>query len=144
MPGEIVRDPSGIDRSTRPSDNRFYWLSTEQIDDRNLGDHASKTWSPKFLPATFQANLSLGNKSEKDGSAKIWNRANLRVSGVRQLSFWITPGMMDLSKPLVIHVNGQQVGGQRHIEPSLQTLLEQLYLTGDRQRLFVARIDLRL
>jgi hypothetical protein len=66
------------------------------------------------------------------------------VSGLKQLTFWITPGMMDFSKPLQLNVNGQFIGGHRKIAPSLETLLEEVYRTGDRQRLFVARIDLRL
>jgi pimeloyl-ACP methyl ester carboxylesterase len=131
-------------RSTRQSDNRFYWLSSDAIADRNLGEHAVEKWNSKFLPATFQADLSVGNKSEKSGDAKIWNQANLRVSGLKQLTFWITPGMMDFSKPLQLNVNGQFIGGHRKIAPSLETLLEEVYRTGDRQRLFVARIDLRL
>ena len=129
--------------STRQADNRFYWLSSETINDRCIGDHTAPTWSPKFQPATFQANISVGNKGEKGGDAKIWNQANLRVSGLKQLSFWITPGMMDLSKPVAVNVNGQQVGGMRKITPSLDTLLEEVYRTGDRQRLFVAKIDFR-
>jgi pimeloyl-ACP methyl ester carboxylesterase len=128
--------------STRDTDNRFYWLSCESIAPRCLADHTE----PKpatFRPATFQANLSVGNQLEK-GVAKIWNQADLRVSGVnmKKLTFWITPGMMDLSKPLLIRVNGNVVGKQRMITPSLETMLEELYRTGDRQRLFVAKIDL--
>jgi predicted esterase len=127
--------------STRNTDNRFYWLSCESIADRCQADHTEQK-PPTFKPATFQANLSVGNKSEKGGVAKIWNQADVRVSGVKKLSFWITPGLIDLSKPLSIRVNGQEVGRPRTIAPSLETMLEELYRTGDRQRLFVAKIDL--
>ena len=129
--------------STRSTDTRFYWLSCESIADKcQLDTSESRLPFTSFRPATFQANLSVGNKSDKSGAAKIWNQADLRVSGVRKLTFWITPGMMDLSKPLSIRVNGQEVGRQRVITPSLETMLEEVYRTGDRQRLFVAKIDL--
>ncbi len=125
--------------STRNTDNRFYWLSCESIVPRCQADHTE----PKpatFRPATFQAFLSKGNKTEK-GDAKIWNQADIRVTGARKLTFWITPGMMDLSKPVTIRLNGE-TGRQRMISPSLETMLEEIYRTGDRHRLFVAKIDL--
>jgi pimeloyl-ACP methyl ester carboxylesterase len=128
-------------RSSRNGDNRFYWLRCDAI--ANLWDHTNPTWG-KYQPATFQANLSVGNVLDKSsGKEKIWNRANVRVNGARQLSFWITPEMMDFSKPLEVFVNGRAVGGMRTIVPSLETLLEELYQTGDRQRLFVAKVDIK-
>jgi pimeloyl-ACP methyl ester carboxylesterase len=129
--------------STRSTDNRFYWLSCESIADKCQLDTTEKVLPfNAFRPATFQANLGVVNRAKKGGAADIWNEANLRVSGVKKLTFWITPGMMDLSKPLSIRVNGQEVGRSRTITPSLETMLEELYTTGDRQRLFVAKIDL--
>jgi predicted esterase len=127
--------------STRNADNRFYWLSCESIADRCQADH-TELKPGNFRPATFQANVTVGNKSKKGGSADIWNQADIWVSGVKKLTFWITPGLIDLSKPLLIRVNGQEVGRPRTITPSLETMLEELYRTGDRQRLFVAKIDL--
>jgi hypothetical protein len=50
---------------------------------------------------------------------------------------------MDLSKPVEIFVEGRAVGGMRTVVPSLETMLEELYQTGDRQRLFVAKIDIK-
>ncbi len=129
--------------STRTTDNRFYWLSCESIADKCLLDTTEKTLPfNTFKPATFQANLSVGNKSKKSGSADIWNQADIRVSGVKKLTFWITPGLIDLSKPLSIRINGQEIGRPRTVTPSLDTMLEELNRTGDRQRLFVAKIDL--
>ena len=130
-------------RSSRNGDNRFYWLSCDSIDMKHQSDPTSST-RPGYQPATFQANLSVGNVLDKSSAKeKIWNRANLRVTGARQLCFLITPDMMDLSKPLEIFLNGHVVGGMRTVVPSLETMLEELYQTGDRQRLFVAKIDIK-
>lgn len=129
--------------STRGSDNRFYWLSCESIADRYLLDTAEQRLPfPTYVPATFQANISMANKSKKDGTSDIWTMADLRVTGAKKISFWITPGMIDWSKPLLIRLNGQEVGRPRNLTPSMETMLEELYRTGDRQRLFVAKIDL--
>ena len=88
--------------------------------------------------------MSVGNKSKKDGKDDIWNQVNVRVNGMKQVTFWITPDMMNLAVPLQIYVNGQQVGPRRQISPSLETLLEELYQSGDRQRLFMAKIDIKM
>ncbi len=130
-------------RSTRSADNQFYWLRGDNFTASTQNDHRGKTWPSSFRPATFQANLSVGNKIEK-GEAKIWNQLNVHVSGMKQASFWITPEMkMELKHPLSITLNGQTLGGMRKIEPNLETMLEELYHTGDRQRLYVAKVDLR-
>jgi hypothetical protein len=127
--------------STRAGDNRFYWLSAETIADKYLMEHSGK-WTGAFRPATFQVNLSLGNKSDKAGTAKIFNQADIRSIGTKKLTFWITPGMMDLSKPLTVRVNTVEVIRQRMIAPSLETMLEEVYRTGDRQRVYVAKVEL--
>jgi predicted esterase len=130
--------------SSRTTDNRFYWLSSDALLPRNLGDHTAAIWAG-YRPATFQANLSVGNKSKKD-EKDIWNEVNLRVTGMSQVTLWITPDMMTLEHPLVIHFNGQKVGGvggKRRIEPSLETLLQEVRETGDRQRLFIAKVEIR-
>ena len=130
-------------RSTRSNEKCFYWLRADEIEQRCQEDHTVLKWG-KLRPATFQANLSVGNKSKKD-EKDIWNQINVRVSGMKQITFLITPEMtMNLDLPLVVILNGQQIGGRRKVAPSLDTLLEELYQSGDRQRLFVAKVDLKL
>jgi hypothetical protein len=128
-------------KTMRTSDDRFYWLSTDDISAKHINTFAS--WSNQMEPATLQASASVGNEADKSG-ARIWTQFNIRTTGVKQVTLWLAPNQIDYAKPVIVRVNGQQVGGSRHIQPSVQTLLEQLYLSGDRQRLFVARIDLRL
>lgn len=131
-------------RSTRSGDNSFYWLKAEGVEGRCLSGHGVKQWKGNFAPAAFQATLTLENKSDKDGVARIFTKAHLRFSGLERVSFWITPSMnMDLTKPLAIYVNGQPHGGLRAVQPSLDTLLAELYQSGDRQRVFVAKIDIK-
>ncbi len=129
--------------SSRSADNRFYWLKCEGINDKHQADHRNK-WFTSYQPATFQGNLSVGNEKDNKSGAKIWNQANLRVTGTRQFTFMITPAMMNLEHPFALVVNGQKVGGLRNLQPSVETLLEELYQTGDRQRLFVAKIDIKM
>jgi pimeloyl-ACP methyl ester carboxylesterase len=131
--------------SSRSCDNRFYWLSSAEIDDKKQIDHTATTWPNFFEPASFQAQITLGNQVDaKTKDAKIWNQIDLRVGGLRQVTIWLTPGMMDYSKDLKIRVNTREIGGLRKVQPRVETLLEELYQTGDRQRLFVGRIDIKL
>jgi poly(3-hydroxybutyrate) depolymerase len=128
-------------KTMRTSDNRYYWLSTDEVLDRYL--NSATSWSSRTLPATLTAVVGTANDGTKAG-ARIYSFFNIRTSGVKQVSLWIAPNMIDFSKPVVVRINGQQAGGNRNIQPNLSTLLEELYTTGDRQRLFVAKLDFRL
>jgi pimeloyl-ACP methyl ester carboxylesterase len=129
-------------KTMRAGDNRFYWLSTDEVLPKHLNDYDN--WVHTTQPATLQANVSVGNEPDIKAGAKIWNQFNIRATGVKQVSLWIAPDVIDFSKPVVLRVNTLQVGGFRTIQPSLQTLLEELHRSGDRQRLFIAKIDIRL
>ena len=50
----------------------------------------------------------------------------------------------DFDKPVTLWVNSSQLGAPREVKPSLAVLMEDLYRRGDRQRLYLARIDLTL
>ncbi|MSQ94159.1 MAG: hypothetical protein EXR98_06330 [Gemmataceae bacterium] len=131
-------------RSTRSTDNSFYWLRAEGVEIRCRWDPGAAQLPPAgFVPATFQGELKVENKLDKDGKARIVTKAYLRFSGLKEVTFWITPGMMDLTNPLALFVNGQPQGGLREVPVKLDTLLEELYMSGDRQRVFVAKIDIK-
>ncbi len=130
-------------RSTRSTDNSFYWLRAGGIDLRCRSDHAVKKWPVNFAPASLQATLAIENKSDKDGEARIFTKAHVRFTGLDAVTLWITPGMMDLTKPVALYVNGQPQGGLRAVPVSVDTLVDELYQSGDRQRVFVAKIDIK-
>jgi hypothetical protein len=128
-------------RTLRDGDNRFYWIGTDSIDPRNVNDPGN--WQ-KFTPAaTLQANISIGNEGGAK-QARIWNQINVRTSGVKQVTLWLAPNMIDFTKPVAVMVNGRPHGQQRLQAPSLETMLEEFYHTGDRQQLFYAKINLKI
>jgi pimeloyl-ACP methyl ester carboxylesterase len=128
-------------KTMRTCDNRYYWLSTDEVLDQHL--NSASSFSSRTQPATLTASVGTPNEGTKAG-ARIWSQFTIRTSGVKQVSLWIAPNMIDFTKPVVVRINGQQYGGYRNIQPSLPTLLEEVYVTGDRQRLFVAKLDFRL
>src|SRR5262249_33161006 len=67
-------------KTMRPTDNRFYWLSADEVDAKH---HNSKLhWSENMVPATMRALISSGNQ------------INVRTWGLRQVSVLLGPGML--------------------------------------------------
>jgi hypothetical protein len=103
--------------------------------------------------ATLQANIRLGNELELANAkikgerietpkgVRIWNQVDIRASGYEKLVLWLSPTMVDFSKPILIRLNGRQLGQMKEYRPSLAALLDHLE-DGDRQRLFYARIEI--
>jgi pimeloyl-ACP methyl ester carboxylesterase len=116
-------------QTMRATDNRFYWLSTDGIYDRHLNDAAR--WNANTFAATLYGKIGDGNV------------VNLTLHGVKNATVWFSRGMIDFDKPVTIYVNLQvSKWNQKKVPPSAATLLEDLYQKGDRQRLFLARVDL--
>jgi pimeloyl-ACP methyl ester carboxylesterase len=123
--------PSGEEfQSLRACDNRFYWLSSDNIDPHHLND--ASHWSQNMQPAMFQARIGESNSIQ------------VNVRGVHQVTVWLGSGMVDFNKPVQIQVilPGQRgVAVNRLIKPDLGTLLEDFHERGDRQRIFWARVE---
>ncbi|HXL25988.1 MAG TPA: hypothetical protein VN952_04870, partial [Chthoniobacterales bacterium] len=116
-------------QSMRKTDDRFYWLSTKSISDRQVND--AKSWNNNIAPASFQGNVYLEG-----------NSLNVTVRNIRQVTVWLGRDMIDFTKPVTINVNGQIRWMNKRVEPSLHTLMEDFYARGDRQRLFFAKVDI--
>jgi predicted esterase len=110
----------------RSTDNRFYWLSTNAVQKGHVID--GRTWDYRVWPATMQGRVSEG-------------MINVNVRNVQQLTVWLSRDMIDFTRPLTVIINGRKVLLNRKVAPSVETLLEDLYERGDRQRLFWAKLD---
>ncbi len=117
-------------QSMRATDNHFYWLSAEEINDRQANDR--RTWRARVVPASFQAQIGTGNQ------------INVNAHGFKRITIWLGQGMIDYEKPVTVHVNLRVGWSNRKVTPSLGTLLEDFYLRGDRQRLFWAKLEFNL
>jgi pimeloyl-ACP methyl ester carboxylesterase len=121
--------------SLRKTDNRFYWLSSDGILDQHTVDPGR--WNGRVQPATFVGRI---NRAE--------NEIYLTVKGMKTVSLWLGrtakgENMIDWDKPLKVTVNLTALR-PRKVEMSLETLLEDLYERGDKQQLFLARLDYKL
>jgi hypothetical protein len=115
-------------RTLRNEDNRFYWLGTDSISSRNI---MPVNWKPGILEATMTARAIEGNKID------------VKTFGLNQVTVWFGRGLkVDITKPVTITVNNLPKWN-KIVKPDLTTLLEDFHDCGDRQRLYVARVDLK-
>jgi hypothetical protein len=121
-------------RTMRAADNRFYWLDVADVAPGCLNDGDKDGWSWRKPPALLCAVIGEGNQ------------IGVRARGIRQVTVWLARGTIDFDKPVTVRVNlaVQNAWNKRKVTPSLTTMLEDFYDRGDRQRLYLARLDLRL
>jgi hypothetical protein len=140
---ELGRNPNRGNSSEefqtmRSTDNRFYWVTAEEINDRYLN------------PAV---GTKIGSPAAVTAQIREGNHIFINSRGIKHLRVWLgnvwdaqsgTRPMIDFGKPLRITVNNRPFAGgrDRMVTPSLTTMLEDLYQRGDRQRLFLAYVDL--
>ncbi len=123
-------------KTMRPTDNRFYWLATPSGPDPRCQNQAGVgVWQQATTPATLRGSIS------KD------NTISVIATGVPDVTIWLGPGMLAYNEKgaetkVTVHVN--RITAMRKVTPNLGLLLEHVYQTGDRQRLYWARIDVKL
>ena len=113
----------------RHADNHFYWLSSNAI---APGAVMPGRWNASRLGATVVAYLD-----------PQLNQIRVNTRGLLQVTIWLANNAkVDFTKSLTVRVNGV-IRWQRPVKPNLATLLEDYHRRGDRNTLFIARIDLK-
>jgi hypothetical protein len=120
----------------RQCDNHFYWLSTDEVSPAAC--NSFENWKNRVEPAKLCATIDPATNE-----VKVWK------AGIKQVTVWLGrngkgENMVDLDKPVTVFVNGTVRWNNRKAPPSLETLLKELAERHDRQRLFLARIDISL
>jgi hypothetical protein len=120
----------------RHGDNHFYWLSTDAVNPGNVAP--SPPWENK---GPITAAILSGEIRPKT------NEIIIQYRGLKQLTIWLGRGsrgesMIDFDRPVAITIGFNKLP-DRKVEPKLETLLEDLRERGDRQRLFLAKIELK-
>jgi hypothetical protein len=135
-PGKMVGPPAYDGKtiaagfsSVRYTDNRFHWLSTEEI--KSERSMSPVLGSKATTPAKFSAKIVEGNAIE----AKCF--------GMSTVTIWFGRGMLDYTKPVKVKVNGGKPVTEK-ISPKIEVLMEDLYQRGDRQRPYFEKIELKV
>src|SRR5690606_28532970 len=117
--------PQEIDvKVLRPSDNRFFWIEVAGLPASVLQSSflADEGRRQRVSPMSVEAKVTAGN------SVYI-------SSGAAHHTLWLSPDMIDLEQRVAVRINGRQKFNG-FLQPSLEPLLEDLRVRGDRQRLF--------
>jgi pimeloyl-ACP methyl ester carboxylesterase len=116
-------------RTSRLTDNRFYWLGADLVSKSCLTGIPPKDYKGDVQPATLCATI------EK-------NNIIAHTFGVKTMSIWLGKGMIDFDRPVTVIVNTQnQVTAQKR-KPSLDVLVEDFYQRADRQRVYYDKITI--
>jgi hypothetical protein len=121
-------------RTIRSTDNRFYWLGVDKIQDK----HTLDTVPPgtPIVPAQIQ------------GDIKGTNVIDIHSQAITQLSVWLSQEMIDWTKPVTVNIGGRvardPAGKEfrgRKLEPDLEVLLDDYRERGDRRMLYTGRLQ---
>lgn len=108
----------------RPWDRFFWWVEVDKLSDRFTV--LPTQWpDPRARPASIEAR-ALPN-----------NRVVIKT-GADAVTAWLSPELVDLSRPVTVVVNGREVKGE--IQPSAEVLLEDVRVRADRQHPFWIQI----
>ena len=116
-------------KTMRPSDNRFAWLEFS-----GLYQAAIK---PRFLP---NGNVKPPRPLPVEGKITPGNTVNVTV-GANHATLWLTPELVSFEKRLKVRWKTRTMYNE-FPEQNIGHMLEHIYITGDRQRLYWLRIDL--
>jgi hypothetical protein len=122
--------------SMRQCDNSFYWLTTTDVMGRCCNSFES--WSKSIYPAKLTARVEPST-----------NEVHVQATGVKDVTVWLGRNgkgetMVDFEKPVTVRVNRALRWNNRKVTPSLDVLLKDLMERGDRQRLFLAKVEVPL
>ncbi len=128
-----VKTPDELDlKVLRPSDNRFYWLEAYGLPASVLQSNAAllnANGRGRVVPATLEARFSEANGLD------------VRRSGASQHVVWLNEDLVDFEQRFTAKVKGRQKFND-FLSPSAETMLEDLRVRGDREKLFTVRLVL--
>ena len=123
--GNVGGGPLGTEfRTSRPTDNRFFWLQADEL--MPSSQNTGMRYNPAVSPATLSGWIDPAT-----------NKAYLKTTGCSQVRLLICrnakgESLLRLDKPVSIQHQLRTIWNQKKVEPSLETLMEDQRLRGDR------------
>ncbi len=117
-------------KTMRETDNHFYWLTVGGVHAGCLND--ARAWKGFRNPAKLEAHVGLNN------------HIYINTQGVKQVTLWLAPGMINFEKQVTVSVNSTAAWNNKIIAPDLGVLLQHFYQQRDRQRIFLAKKEFTL
>ncbi len=128
--------------SMRPNDNRFFWVKAHTLPSQTPMPATPRNSKPQPqpLPVGVQGKPNLFTVDVMDG-AKDHNKIVL-PSIKTNYTIWLTPEIVSFDKRLQV-MQGTQPKFNGFVEPQIETMLEDLRLRGDRQRVYQVKLEPR-
>lgn len=124
-------------QTLRPNNNRFFWLKADTLEPvrgprGRIQNGAGRNSFVASSPRTISAEILSGSTDHTTISIKSPARSN---------TIWLSPEMIDFGRRLHVKVGSRRVFNG-FAEASVEHILEDLRLRGDRQKIYQARMDL--
>lgn len=117
-------------RSLRKTDQRFFWVVATDLT-KTVVLPQPEGQKQSVAPSLIKVRIAPGS-----GSGNVVNLD----SPSKRYTLWIHPDLLDLEKRVIVKINGQQKHNA-FIDPDVAATLEDYRDRGDRQRLFVAKLE---
>ncbi|HTU26717.1 MAG TPA: peptidase [Pirellulales bacterium] len=111
----------------RSWDNSFWWLGLADFPASGIIDPINWEQRRGFQPVRVDASI-------KGNSVYV-------TTGADKVTVWLSPELVDFSKPVRIDVKGQRLNRDPNLVPDLATLLDDVRARGDRQHPFWVKVD---
>lgn len=110
----------------REEDNFFWWVEVDELPSATIVHPAQ--WPPprNFLAASIEARRTANN-------------GVLVKTGAAAATVWLTPGLVDFTRPATVTINRKKYQGD-DLKPRVEVLLEDVRSRGDRQHPFWVRV----
>ncbi len=123
--------------TVRATDNSYYWLTTDNLDPDKLIP-SPKLWGKSFHDVQAPRMTAVIDPA--------MNQIRVSGRGMKEITIWLGrnakgESMIDFDKEVLVRVNGS-APAKKKCEPSESVMLECLYQRGDRQRLFLQKIEI--
>jgi pimeloyl-ACP methyl ester carboxylesterase len=123
----LPRDREFICQTMRPTDNRFWWAEVAEL-------------PPAAAVAIWPAPKGTKPLAVR-GSVPVNNNVSL-TAGNLGATIWLSPELVDFKARVNITLGGRRPAGvPPMIKPSVETMLEDLRVRGDRQHPFWAKVE---
>ena len=130
---EVIRLFDWMNRKDRAANGRLYPKLTKVYTKRATDNYFWSLEIREFKLPKLEAGVQI--EQTLNGNSVIIRTPNASIS------VWLSPDMIDFSKPLNILHNGKNLTGGKQISPQLRTILEDVRTRGDRRHPFWAVVE---
>jgi dienelactone hydrolase len=122
--------PKEFDAATaRDSDVRFYGVVVRDFQaGRTTAPEAADPFGKNLNPATIKMT-----------SSSLSNLISIRTAGIKKLDAWVSPKLIDFKRRFEVRINGKSYF-KGLAKPSVEPMLEDLRLRGDRQQVYWLKV----